>query len=191
MAEYRTFFLAVKLCINTCVPFFAMEWGSALTLCYYALTLVFPFGLLVYIMAKKRLYFKKYLCKPFIPSLKLILFAQACDLSTLVLLYRHILVLSEYSTRTIACAIAHSILSVLVYALIFCQKERNRMVISYTRHRYRLGIMARDIGGIGGLKEGQPVEIVRETSSGYMVKDSRRQDYELRREDIGEILDIV
>lgn len=191
MAEYRTFFLAVKLCINTCVPLFAMEWGFSQTLLYYFITLVFPLGALAYIMAKKRIYFKKYLCKPFIPSLKLMLFVQMCDLAALVMLYRHVLLLANYGQEKVVCAISHFVLSAAVYVLILCQKERHRTVISYTRHRYRLGIMARDIGGIGGLKKGQPVEIVRETDSGYMVKDSRRQDYELQREDIGEILDIV
>lgn len=191
MVEYRTFFLAVKLCINIGIPLFSISWSERETLFYYILTLAFPLCMLIYIMSKKRMYFRRYLCKPFIPSLKLMLFVQACDLFTLVLLYRSLLIISGYDSRTIICAIIHVVLSIIVYVLIFYQKERSRTVISYTRHRYRLGILARDIGGTGGLRKGQPVEIIQETASGYIVKDSRKQDYELLKDDIDEILDVI
>lgn len=191
MVEYRTFFLGIKLFINACIPLLAMEWSKTQAVFYYVLAVVFPLGVLLYIMLKKRIYFRRYLCKPFIPSMKLILFVQVCDFFILVLFYKSLFDATDYSVWAKACAAIHLVLSIVVYVLILYQKERNRTVISYTRHRYRLGIMARDIGGAGGLKKGQPVEIVQETSNGYIVKDSRKQDYELQKEDIEEILDVV
>lgn len=192
MAEYRTFFIGAKLLANILLPMPFLRI-DILSLALYAFSIVFMLVVLVCIFYKKRLYFKKYLCREYVPGRKLILFIGTVDTaimaSTYVALFKHNN--NTMTTTAIIVMIAHFITAIVIFLILLFQKAKNKAVIAYTRHEYKLGIVARDLGGEKGLKKGQPVEIVQETPGGYIVKDSHRYDYQIAREDIESIIDVV
>lgn len=190
MAEYRTFFIGLELFLNAIFPILLLS-KDPWVLTPYICSILFPAGVLLYIYFKKRLYFKRYLCRAYVPSIKLILFTQSIDFIILFIMYYYISLVASMSPLNVLCAVSHLVLSAGIYFLLVFQKERNRAVIAYTRHQYKLGIIARDIGGENGLKKGQPVEIVQEIPGGYIVKDSSKHDYQVKTDDIESTIDVV
>lgn len=190
MAEYRTFFISLQLLVNICFPLIDFCLKPAILLTYF-LTVIFISVVLLYIYIKKRLYFKKYLCRTYIPSIKLIIITESTNLVLIFLLYFIIYMDNPIIDYTIGFKIMHLILSVIVYSLLLFQKEKNRAIIAYTRHEYKLGIVAKDIGGKNGLKKGQPVEIIREIPGGYIVRDSSKHEFEIKTEDIESTIDVI
>lgn len=57
----------------------------------------------------------------------------------------------------------------------------------------RLGIMSRDVGNehLTGLQAGEVVKIMRKTASGYVVKNSRQDEFEIAEGDISEVIEMV
>ncbi|KAM0680507.1 hypothetical protein GINT2_001195 [Glugoides intestinalis] len=192
MVEYKTFFISIKAFLNLITPllFLVKEWKI---LSSYAASVLLPFSVLLYIWWKKKLYFNKYLYRQYTPSYTLFLTMHIIDLIILSILYICIYSCLNNQNRIIffSALFFHFTVTVLMYILVFLKNNRTRAVISYTRHKYKLGIVSRDIGGENGLKKGQPVEIVQELSGGYIVKDNSKNDYELKADDIEMILDIV
>lgn len=190
MSEYKSFFLSAKLITNIVFPCMLLQKDRNLIITY-TLTIVFPILVLSYIYYKKRLYFKRYLCRAFVPSTKLIIFVHIVDSTLMFAFYYALSLLEKRQWLFYAVLISHISISTIIYTVIYSQKERNRTVIAYTRHKYRLGIVSRDIGGKNGLQMGQPVEIVQEIPGGYIVKDSQNNDFQLKTEDIETILNVV
>ncbi|ELA41151.1 uncharacterized protein VICG_01850 [Vittaforma corneae ATCC 50505] len=190
MAEYRTFFIGLELILNALFPTLLLS-NDLWILVPYACSILFPASVLLYIYFKKRLYFKKYLCRAYVPSLKLIVFTQSINFIILFTMYYFIILVPGIFSFNALWAVSHLMISAGIYFLLLFQKERNRAVIAYTRHQYKLGIIARDIGGENGLKKGQPVEIIEEIPGGYVVKDSSKHDYQVKTEDIESIIDVV
>lgn len=140
----------------------------------------------------KRSYLKQFLCRTYVPSTTLIIFVETADLLLLAIMYYMVFRTNIKLSWWLLIPTTHILLTVAIYCLLLFQKVRNKAVIAYTRHEYKLGIIARDIGGKKGLKKGQPVEIVREIpGDGYIVKDSSKNDYSVKSDDIESIIDIV
>ena len=137
-------------------------------------------------------YFKKYLAREYIPSTSLAIFTILIDL-IFVLFYYYFAyfessIKKEY--KKIIFLSLHLGTSFLILILFLTQKTRNKAVISYMRHQYKIAIISRDIGE-NGLKKGQPVEIVKESGNGYIVKDSSNVDFFIEKSDIDSFLDVV
>lgn len=181
--EYKTFFILVKLIINASVPFYIIKLEKNYLL-WHTLTLV-PLTLaLFYISIKKKIYRDKYVFKVFIPSLKLVIFIQACDCLTLVLFYYKMYSLLHNIVSLRITAIVHGILSLVVYILILFQKNRTRKIISSAKHTFKLGIIINNIGEKGkGLSKDQPVEIIGEYGDKCKVYDGK-QFFEIDKKDL-------
>lgn len=198
MPEYKTFFLTLKSLVNIAIPLCFLlrnakeyNWTENEWICY-AFTLLFPLAAIIYIFAKKRIYHERYLYKPYVPSNAMIILVQICDMAMLSIFYHRVFFLKKVrNTATISWACFHLFLSIFIYLFILFKKDRTRKILSSAKHSYKLGILARDIGGKNGLVKGQPVEIVQVLEGGYLVKDNKNQNFELKREDFEEILDIV
>lgn len=192
MVEYKTFFIFLKTFVNFATPllFLQNDWKI---LSSYAASILFPISVLLYIWWKKKRYFNKYLYRQYSPSYTLFITMHIVDLLILCIMYLCIYARLDVSKRLgfLGALFVHATITAVICVLVFLKNNRSRAVISYTRHKYKLGIVAHDIGGENGLKKGQPVEIVQEVSGGYIVKDSSKNDYELKTEDIEMVLDIV
>jgi hypothetical protein len=204
MAEYKTFFLAFKLFVNFIAPLFFLEKDKLIVSLYF-ITLFFLSIALIYIKYKKVSYFKKYLSREYIPSTKLVLSVSTVDILAVCLLHISLHLKSEdllkfkidykdkdLSKSKICVTFFHVMFSLITFILLFKQRTRNRAIISYTKHTYQIGIVARDIGeNENGLRKGQPVEIVSESADEYVVKDSSNNNYVLKKTDHESILDVV
>lgn len=193
--EYRTFFIVLKLLTNALLPLFILEYKNNVLkeqLVYLLISIISPLVCLCYIFIKKRIYHKTYLYKAYIPNFKLIIFTHLLDCGGLFLFYYKMLKLATDTFIIKVVGAVHGIITLIIYMIIFLQKNRTKRLISYDKHKYRLGILANDFGGANGLEKGQPVEIVEETQEGgYIVKDNRKRTYILEKKDIEEILEIV
>jgi len=190
MPEYKTFFIGLELFTNVAFPTPLLSLNKEI-LIPYALLVTLPAAVLVYIYIMKRAYFKKFLCRTYVPGTNLIILTESLDLIFLVFMYYQIFSIRPEWGWWLVIPAVHILLTTSVYLLLLFQKVRNRAVIAYTRHEYKLGIIANDIGGENGLRKGQPVEIVQEIPGGYIVKDSSKNDYSVKTEDIESIIEIV
>jgi hypothetical protein len=224
MAEYKTFFLNLKLFLNILLPLIFLYpliiekyssanntkvWWSAVA---YGSIILFILIVLIFIKFKKNEYFRKYLAREYIPSLQLAIYVIVIDFILVLLFYTVIIIitinvggeegifsgfflgvfssLKSCSFLKLLFMSCHLSSSILILILYLTQKSRNTAIISYMRHQYKIAILARDIGK-NGLKKGQPIEIIKETSNGYIVKDSSNNDYVIERADIESFLDFV
>lgn len=192
MAEYKTFFLISKLFVNVITPCPFLSFNRWILVPYFC-TIFFLFTTLCFIKYKKVSYFKKYLSREYVPSTKLALSISTLDFLAVVFLYGSIYkVKGAFKLGDWAIVAFHLLFTFAVFILLFNQRTRNKTIISYTKHKYRIGIMARDIGeNENGLKKGQPVEIISENEKGYVVKDSSNNSYALEKMDIESVLEVV
>lgn len=188
--EYRTFFIASQLMVNILIPFFIWKHNFGFY-ALYAGTLLVPLLTLCFIYYKKRAYFNKYLCRQYVPSIKLALFAQTGTTSLIFAMYYHIYFNIENTAAVLYALFAHLLFIFSVFIALLFQKSKSKAIISYVRHKYKIGILARDTGGEKGLKKGQPVEIVQETKEGYVVKNSSNDCFQVTLDDIESVYDVV
>lgn len=192
MVEYKSFFLFLKLFQNPILMFYFLS-KNYLQIGIYATCFLLPALTAIYLLIKKRMYFKNYLFRTYTPSYKLYAFISLLDfvLCALFYAYTYTVIPARIGIAFYLVAAFHFLLFIASFLLVRFQNDRSRAIISYTRHKYKLGIVAHDIGGENGLKRGQPVEIVQDVAGGYIVKDNFNNAFELRTEDIESVLDIV
>lgn len=186
MKDRRSAVLAVKALINLAVPVPAVKNLKAFISApsaAYATAVLLPAFAYLYVLLKKSRYNRVFLRKTYLPSNKLMYSLAVCELPVLLLL--HWLLATPYLG---AC---HLLLAVVLFACARPGRDARRLRIASFDTKFRLGILARNIGEARGLRAGEVVKIMRKTSAGYVVRNSQGEEFELVADDIAEVIDIV
>lgn len=197
--EFKTFFLIVKLLLNIIAPLTYFSISKEIIInknntitSFYLCNIIILLFTILYIFIRRRINYKTFIYKPYIPGFYLTLIVGLLDLISIGFMYYFIIELNNtinlYKIKIYIVGFIHFILSVIIHLLILNKKEREKKIISYTKHKYRLGIISRDMDG---LMKGQPVEIIQDTKNGYIIKDNNDENFEILKDDLEDVINVV
>lgn len=146
----------------------------------------------VYILVKKARYNRIFLRKVYKPSNRLFLVFGSFEMPLTLALYGYLLYIGRNAVLG-AIAAAHVLLSAGCLWYVHHQAGGYRVRINSFDNNFKLGVLAVQIGEDSdrGLQKGEIVKIVKTTSSGYLVKNSKGEEFLVDLSDIEEIIDIV
>ncbi|KAI5181912.1 hypothetical protein PAEPH01_2839, partial [Pancytospora epiphaga] len=164
---------------------------SPLTFLYISQILV-PVLVFFYINYKKTKYSKVFLRRIYRPSNKLLLVMASLELPLIFGMYFYLFANST-SVFLYCVVIIHTLLVLCGYVYVYTKANRYRGRINSFENNFKLGVLAVGIGDEGehGLEKGGIVKIVRRLTDGYLVKNSKGEEFIVKLSDIEEIIDIV
>lgn len=192
--EFKSFFLILKFLLNLFFPLLFYSTAKKIVedvdkiLIIYVVTLLIPLIGIIYTLTKQSINNRRFLHKPYVPGFYLMAFIATFDIIASCIMYYYLLEYANINNLQVGWVIlkiiGHFVASLTIFILILQKKEREKKVISSTRHKI-LGIISRDLDG---LMQGQPVEIIQSTEGGYIIKDNNDQNFVVKGEDLMSVI---
>lgn len=180
--DYKTNVVILHLITNIVAPIYPLfkvrhdKWAI---LNYFSL-IALLLGTLVYIIIKKRIYNREYLRKIYLPSLKVFIFLFITEVPLICIFY--------YLVRKWLFAFINGIIIMSSFCFVYARKNSQRVIINSFETKFKLGILSSNIKNMGDLKPGEVVKIEKTTADGYIIKNSKCNEYEIKKDDISEII---
>lgn len=195
MADHRRTLVLSKIFYNLLFPIYpVVERGLLLSplILLYILQAAVPVLASFYIGFKKAKYSRVFLRRVYMPSNRLFLVMAGFELPFMAGMYCY-LAYARAGVLIFCAAAAHLLLTLCVYLYACAKASRYKVRINSFDNNFKLGVMGVQIGEEGerGLEKGEIVKIVKRQADGYLVKNSKGEEFIVKLSDIEEIIDIV
>lgn len=201
MPDFRINTIIFNLVLNALFPLFSIGFFqllkkkeiNSLPFIPYAFGILIFLILLIHIYTKKTNYSKIYLRKTYIPSTKLFVVVFFFDLLIICGIYFAAFLKYKYITNIIlGSSVLHTLMMYISFMYIYQKNNKPFNRIKLLDTNFKLGIMAKQVGGDNqkNLKKNEIVKIMKTLNSGYIVKNSKGEEYMVEKADIEEVIDI-
>lgn len=172
--------------------FYSLKLAALPLLLHGTLSLLVPFIFFFYIQYKKVQHERTFLRKIYLPSWKLYVVFFIVNSILAIILWAVILYNDIYSIASWVMLLTHVIFSLVAFYYTYKKSNKYRVRISSFHPSSKLGVMGRQIGEDSehGLKRGEIVVIVKMSTSGCVVKNSRGEEYSVALSDIEDIIEL-
>lgn len=211
--QYKTNIILFNFAVDIAIPIYPVVKFlhksditaiTAIPLICYIIQAVIPLLFLYYTHFKRNKYDKIFLRRSYSPSSRLFYVLFCTAIIPVVSIYASILsiinknelytgIFGPWYWGLYAVAVAH--IAILSITLLYSASKTSRQTVRINSfsNNFKLGIIAQPIGkeSENGLKKGEVVRIIKKNTDGYIVKNSRGNEYSIRLEDINEEIQMV